>query len=263
MAFQHRIKKASEHFGINTPEDWRNIKPEWIQAIDGVGPKTLDTIRIYLAMRGLTLRDDATVEFWMKNLQTAEIGGQLSLVDNQTTEAFTILIDSQEKQPWAFQGFLDANERPIIQPVKWQTLGPTRADYSVAGCEGWVHIERKSVADALGTFLSHGERRERWIRTMEFLAEIPYGHIVIEGTYGTCLGSITQRGKRTTRALLQEFDGSVMSWSDRYGVPFWFMDSPRLAEKKAQRILKRGWRKANEQSEQLSSVDVDVATARL
>ena len=261
MSLEHLIAKARDHFNIQQPSDWCEIRPEWIRNVDGVGARTLDQIRIYLAMRGLTLKDDATVEFWQKNLQTATIGGQVSLVDTAITESFTILIDSQEKHPWAFQGFTEG-DKPVIQPVRFETLGPSHGDYTVAGCESWVHIERKSIPDALGTFLSHGPRRERWERTLSFLAEIPYGHVVIEGSYGQCLAAIKSRGSRSVRALVNEFDGSVMSWSDTYGIPFWFMDSRRLAEKKAQRLLKRGWKYATEQKTK-TVPDVDAVIASL
>lgn len=256
----HRIKLARDHFDIKQPSDWCQIRPEWIRSIDGVGPRTLDLIRLYLAARGLTLQDDATVEFWMKNLQTATIGGQVSLVDNAVTESFTILVDSQEKHPWTFQGFTDG-DRPIIQPYRWQSLGPSHGDYTVAGCESWVHIERKSVADAIGTFLCHGARREAWERTLAFLAEIPSGHIVIEGTYGQCLAEIQSRGTRSQRALRSEFVGSIMSWWDNFGIPFWFMDTRRLAEKQALRLLKRGWKYCTEQKQKhVPNVDSIIAS---
>lgn len=242
----HRIELAREHFGIREPSDWTDIRPEWIKQVRNVGPRTLDLIRLYLAARGLTLRDDATPEFWQRNLQTASIGGQVALTDNATTEEFTILIDQQEKQPWTFQG-LGTQEAPLIVPYRWQSLGPTHGDYSVAGAERHVHVERKGLGDALGTFLSHGERRDRWIATLEFLAEIPCGCVIIEATQGQCLASIVPRGKRSVIAMRNEFMGSVILWSSTYCIPFWFMDTRRLAERLAYKILKRGWKVATEQ----------------
>jgi len=245
MSLEHLITKARDHFQIEKPEDWQRIRPEWIRHVPGVGPKTLDQIRIYLALRGLTLRDDATPEFWSRNLQTAKIGGQVSLVNNAVTLEFTILVDQQEKHPWTFQGF-QRDSKPVIVPYRWQSLGPSHGDYSVAGCESFVHVERKSISDAIGTFLSHGDRRDRWERTLAFLAEIPYGHIVVEGTIEQCLANIKPRGTRSQSALINEFDGSVMSWWDNYHVPFWFCDGRRSAEKRAFKLLRRGWRQCNE-----------------
>lgn len=253
----HRIEKARKHFNVSEPSDWCNIRPEWIRQLHGVGPRTVDLIRLYLAARGLTLKDDASPAFWQQHLQTATIGGQISLTDNAITEDFTILIDSQEKQPWTFQGFTEG-ERPVIVPYRWQTLGPTHGDYTVAGCEDFVHIERKSIADAQGTFLSHGERRERWERTLEYLAEIPSGHVVVEGTIGQCVATINPRGTRSLMALRNEFVGSLISWQDTYLVQFWFIDTPRLAERWAYRLLKRGFRKHTGQGVRQANAGVNV-----
>jgi hypothetical protein len=246
MSIDHRIEIARDHFKITKPEDWCEIRPEWITKLHGVKHRTLDLIRLYLAARGLTLKDDATPTFWQQNLQTASIGGQIALIDNATTEEFTILVDSKEKHPWTFQG-LGTAEKPLIVPYRWKTLGPSHGDYSIAGCEAAVHIERKSLEDALGTFLSHGDRRDRWLSTLAFLAEIPAGAVIIEATFGQCIANIKPRGKRSQMALRSEFTGSVLSWSGDYMIPFWFMDSRRLAERFAYRFLKRGWRLATEQ----------------
>ncbi|TWT65642.1 hypothetical protein [Crateriforma conspicua] len=246
MALEHKIRIAAEHFNIGKPEDWQHIRPEWIRQVHNVGPRTLDHIRLYLAMRGLTLQDDATPAFWQQNLQTARIGGQVSLVDKADVEEFTVLIDQQEKHPWTFQGF-ERDGRPVIVPYRWQSLGPSHGDYSVSGCEGMVHIERKSIDDALGTFLSHGERRDRWVRTLEYLATIDSGHVIVEGTHGQCLASIQPHGKRGVIPLRNEFMGSVISWAGTYQVPFWFMDNRRLAERLAWKIMRRHWRRHTEQ----------------
>ena len=53
----HRIEKARAHFKISEPSDWCNIRPEWIRQLHGVGPRTVDLIRLYLAARGLTLKE--------------------------------------------------------------------------------------------------------------------------------------------------------------------------------------------------------------
>jgi hypothetical protein len=247
MTIDHRIAIARDHFKITSPDDWCEIRPHWIRTLHGCGPRTVDMIRLYLAARGLTLKDDATPGFWQQHLQTATIGGQVSLVDNAITEDFTILIDSGEQQPFTFQGFTEG-QRPLLVPYQWQALGKAHGDYSVAGCEGYVHIERKSCEDAIGTFLSHGDRGDNWLDTMSFLAEIPMGAIVIEATMGQCVASIQSRGKRSVTALRSEFQGSVLSWSSEFCVPFWFMDTRRIAERWTYKILKRGWRKCTEQS---------------
>lgn len=255
----HRIRKARDHFGIQKPDDWQRIRPEWIQGIDGVGPRTLDLLRLYLAGRGLTLQDDATPEFWQRNIQTASVGGQVSLIDNVKTEAFTVLIDAQEKQPWTFQGF------PTIVPIKYQSLGPSHGDYTIAGYERSVHIERKSKADAQGTFTAppDTERGERWRATLNFLAEIPCGAVVIECTMGEMLADIESRGKRSVATLRKVMHRQVLAWQCDFALPFIFCDHRRLAEASALQIMRRHWRAESGLRKRKSKPTIDEQIASL
>lgn len=249
MALDHLIKKAKDHFGIMEPADWSNVRPEWIRGLDGCGPATIDHLRIYLAARGLTLKDDGTPEYWQRNLSAARIGGQIAESDQAVIAPFTILIDSQEKQPWTFEGFkADAPEklRPLIIPHEWKSLGPNHGDYSLAGFEGRVHIERKSMADAHGTFLGHHERRDRWENTLSFLSEIESSAVIVECTLGQLVANVQSRGKRSAGTLAKTIHRQVMAWMDDYRVPFLFCDNRRLAEASALRWLRRFHRHATE-----------------
>lgn len=245
MALDHLIRIAAEHFGIQKPDDWCAIRPEWIRQLDGCGPATVDHLRIYLAARGLTLRNDATPEYWQRNLSAARIGGQVSKSDQAITNPFTILIDVQEKQPFTFQGMLaDAaeNRRPLLVPTKYHSLGPSHGDYSIEGFERCVHIERKSMADAHGTFLSHGDRRDRWEATLEFLASIQCAAVVVECTIGQLIANVEARGKRSKGTLAKTIHRQVIAWAEDYRIPFHFCDDRRLAEITTFSILRRFYR---------------------
>lgn len=258
MALDHLIRKAREHFGIVRPEDWQHVRPEFVRAVPGCGPATLNHVRIYLAARGLTLKDDATPEFWQRNLSAARIGGQVSSVDTAETEAFTVLIDSQEKQPWTFQGF-QQNGKPLIVPYKFQSLGPSHGDYSISGLERCVHIERKSMEDAHGTFLSHGERRDRWEATLEFLAEIPYAAIVVECTLGQLIAGVQARGARPAVVLRKTIHRQVLAWAEDWRIPFHFCDHRRLAEATALSILRRAWKRESGLARSRQTAELDAA----
>jgi hypothetical protein len=244
MALDHLIEKARDQFGIMNPEDWCSVRPEWILQVDGCGQATLDHIRLYLAARGLTLRDDQTPWHWQEALESAKIGGQLAKSDRARVEAFTILIDTQEKQPFTFQGFIDAGA-PTIIPTRFQSLGPSHGDYSISGLEGEAHVERKSTEDALGTFLSHAERRQRWENTLAFLAGIPCAAVVVECSLGKLLDSAEPRGTRTKATLRKTLHRQILAWEQDYRVPFIFCDTRRLAEATTLAILKRRWQKVN------------------
>jgi hypothetical protein len=253
MVLDTNIKKAAEALGIREVGDWQRVRPEEVRTVHGCGPRTLDHIRLYLAHRGLTLRDDGTPGFWQRNLDSAMIGGQLSPVDRAATVPFTIIIDVQEKQPFTFAGITgDAVEdfRPLIVPTMIASLGPTHGDYAIHGYEGRCHVERKGVGDAIGTFLAHGERRDRWIATLEFLAGIESAAVVIEDSFAKCMGEIQSRGKRSVGELRKTFHRQVLAWHQDYRVPFVFCDKsregrPRLAELTTFAILQRFFRHTN------------------
>lgn len=259
MALDHLIGKARDHFGIKQPEDWQEIRPEWILQIDGCGPSTLDHIRLYLAGRGLTLKDDQTPNYWNLHLASCKIGGQLAESDTATTSPFTILIDSQEKHPFTFEGMLE-NGRPLITPIEFKSLGPSHGDYSIKGMERDVHVERKSLQDALGTFLSSGERRDRWLATLAFLAEIPCAGIVVECSMGAMIEAIEPRGKRGKATLQKTLHRQVLAWAEDYRVPFHFCDNRRLAEVTTRALLARRWKKVNGHSQQVAESRRILAT---
>lgn len=241
MSIQHRIDIARKHFNIVNPSDWASIRPEWILKLKDCGPATLNHIRLYLVPHGITLRDDSTVEFWAKHLTIAKIGGQISETDTLEIEPYTILIASNEQQPWTFQGN-EFDGRQVIVPFKICNLGESRGDYSVVGCEDSISIERKSVSDAIGTFLTHDEqRREAWLRTMQYLAEIPSGAVYIEGTQYQCFREIQSRGRRSQDSLRREFRNSVAAWSEDFCLRFKFFDTRLSAEKEALWVLRRHW----------------------
>ena len=244
MALDHLIKIPREHFGIVRPEDWTEIRPEWILQLHGCGPSVLDHLRLYLAARGLTLRDDQTPNYWMRNADDSLIGGRIASTDRKRVEAFTILVDTAEKYPFTFQGYAEGG-KPIIVPTEFKSLGPTHGDYSISGLEGDAHVERKSMNDAHGTFLSHGERRERWIRTMEFLAGIPCSAIVVECSIGVLINNVEVRGTKTKATLQKTLHRQILAWANDYRIPFHFCDGSdknrRLSEATTLSILRRRW----------------------
>ena len=69
MVLDKKIQEAAAHFGVTAPEDWTEVPVSWLRQVPNVGPVTIDHLRIYLAARGLTLKDDATPEFWQKIIQ--------------------------------------------------------------------------------------------------------------------------------------------------------------------------------------------------
>lgn len=269
MALKHQIQIAAKEFGVRTPEDWQEVRVEWIRGVHGCGPQTIDHLRMYLAARGMTLKDDATPEFWQKNLSAARIGGaQISASDLAVSLPFTILVDTKEQQPFTFQGFgadADQDHRPLLVPIEYKDLGPTHGDYAIKGMDD-CFIERKGIGDAHGTFLSHGERGERWEATLEFLAGCKTSAVVIECSFYTLLQTVQARGTRSLNTLQRTLHRQVLAWEQDYRVPFIFCDKRRMAESTALQLMRRHWRKAQEKSDktiQEARRDADAALAAL
>ena len=265
MAAEHQIRIAREALGIRTVEDWTKIAPSEVVTIKGCGPQTLNHLRIYLAARGLTLRDDQTPAHWQQHLSATRIGATLGEEDTLAVEPYTILIDSQEKQPFRFEGHLGYGpnaKRRVIIPTQFRSLGTSHGDYTIDGCEFECHIERKSAADAIGTFLATpgGQRNSAWLATLAFLAEIPFGFVVIELPEYKLAANVQPHGKRSKAALAKTLLHQVDAWRMDFGVQFIFCDSRRCAEEKTLNILRRAWRLRTEEKQlQLSSAIDEIA----
>ncbi len=259
----HQIKLAAEHFGIRTPEDWCEVRPEWIRQVHGCGPATVDHLRLYLAARGLTLKDDATPDYWQQNLAAARIGTTIAKTDIAVTLPFTICVDTHEQQPFEFQGHRadsDLDNRPLLIPLKYVELGATHGDYAIDGLND-CFIERKGLSDAIGTFLAHpgSEKRDRWEATLEFLASVQTAAIVIEATFLAVIGNIQSRGQRSKSTLQKTLHRQVLAWEQDYRVPFIFCDTRRFAEQTTLSLMRRHWRKRHEKTTTQEAQDLATA----
>lgn len=261
MVLDAKIQQVKEHFGCTELEHWQEISPAWITQLEGIGPATLDQIRLMLAVRGLTLLNDRTPGYWKEKLGRVRAGSVLADDEVAIVCPFTVIVDSAEQAPFAFEkiaahkrdwtadvrwrikeGLIEENQVVLSIPTQRKALGESRGDYSIAGHEGRAHVERKSIEDAQGTILGHGERHERFTRELEFLASIECKAVVVEGSLGQVLATVTARGKRSVDENRRSLYGQVLAWQQDYAVPWIFCDSRRLAEVTAFRILERYWR---------------------
>lgn len=230
-----RIKTLSAEFGIKNIGDWTQVLPSTIESRPGVGRKTLDHVRHYLAQNGLTLRGDRDPNYWLRMFSTQ---GMKSFAC-----PFVVLVDSQEKHPFTFTGFESGaatGNRPIDVPTKVQSLGPAHGDYSIEGYEGSIHIERKSLEDAHGTILGWGEHRERFGRTLEFLESIEFGAVMVECTLGEMLKRAPSRGRKSAEENRTILNQQYLAWLLKYRAVKWiFADSRRLAEIETFRLFEK------------------------
>lgn len=251
MVLDSKLHALRECFGILDPEDWTYVSPESILAVPDIGPATLNHLRLMLANRGLTLAGDKTPAYWQSHLGLKRGASRISDKDSSVLSPLKILIDTREQYPFSFSGFrTDAAQGggPMIVQTERRSLGNSAGDYSAEGLVDYAHVERKSREDAWGTVLGWGERREQFQATLQFLAEIPAGLVVVECTMGDALKNMPARGAKSQTTNRKIFFRQIMAWIADYGVPWLLLDDRSLAEHATYRHLEREWRKQQQEA---------------
>lgn len=138
-----------------------------------------------------------------------------------------IIIDTREQAPFDFGG--------RVQTVR---MGLETGDYSLAGFESIVTVERKSLPDYVSSLTW---QRDRFLRECERLAAFPIKAIVVEGSFGDLV-----HGKYGTKATPQSLIGSTIKLLTDFGLPVVFCDCRTYAERFVERMLVRHWEHAKE-----------------
>jgi ERCC4-type nuclease len=156
--------------------------------------------------------------------------------DGHYLAPFTVVIDSREQQPYRFdsiRGDHRVNWQRLVVPTVRQTL--MTGDYSIVGLESAIAIERKSTPDFLACC---GRERERFERELERLGKLQYGAVVVEDELGSIESGLTD-GWYRSHIRPASIVASVIAWSQRYGVAFWFCHGRERAETFVFDILER------------------------
>lgn len=143
------------------------------------------------------------------------------------TEKLLIIRDTREQAGYDFAC--------IAPPPAVEVRTLHTGDYSLAGAEDLITIERKSLIDAYGTF---GQGRNRFEKELERMRSFQFAAVVIEANWHTILC----RPPARTRLAPKTIHASVIAWQQRFGVHFWTCDSRELAERTTYRLLERFWR---------------------
>jgi ERCC4-type nuclease len=128
-----------------------------------------------------------------------------------------IIIDTREQDPWPFAGL----------PQRIATLAT--GDYSLAGFESRVAVERKSKEDAYGCV---GAGRRRFTDCLGRLAQLDRAAVVIE-----CSLAAFSIPPARTRIDARMAVGSYISWSCTYRIPVFWCENRDYAERVALRFL--------------------------
>jgi hypothetical protein len=152
--------------------------------------------------------------------------------DNEILFPRAILVDQREGSPYTFSGLVaDADEggkplRIITRTMKLQT-----GDYSLAGLEDEVAIERKSLEDAFGTI---GQERSRFEKELTRLNSLSYAAVAIEAELSEILKHPPPDSQLPAKVVIR----SIMHWQLRFPtVHWWFCPGRRAAEVVCFRLL--------------------------
>lgn len=145
-----------------------------------------------------------------------------------------VCVDTREGAPYRFLN---------IDPwsfIDLHHIGLKTGDYSIVGLEDLVTIERKSVADLLGSITAGRDRFEREFQRMQ---EMEFAAVVIEGEFSEVLGHISSSTKMNPKTLPSTID----AWTIRYPRVHWkFCMNRRHAEIQTLRLLYRFWKNRDE-----------------
>lgn len=156
--------------------------------------------------------------------------------DQLTTCPFTVLIDGREKAPYQFTGLrTDAAQgrKKIVVPTQWAYLHT--GDYTAAGMEDVVCVERKSLSDLYSTL---GSNRDRFRAEHERMAEMKRACVIIESTWYEIIGWPPERSRLNPKVVMR----TSISWFVKYGVPWFTCEDRRFSEICTFRFLEKAWR---------------------
>jgi DNA excision repair protein ERCC-4 len=126
----------------------------------------------------------------------------------ETIAPMSIVIDTREQLPYSFKS------HTLVRKLE-------AGDYSVAGAEDRIAVERKSMTDFIGTVI---RGRKRFHAELRKLAEYEHACIVVEGSLRDLL-----EGRYTGGAHPNALLGSVLSIVVDFGIPVYFCSDRQCA----------------------------------
>jgi len=212
-------------------ERWRTIRASDVLAIPGCGKSMLNKLRLYLAHRGVNLRDDNPPAYWLEALTPKPDDSEPS-----GSCPFTVIVDHNETFPFTFEGITDSDDRPVSVPImKEQMWREGLADYSIVGMKQEIQIERKSLEDLVSTLSMRRESFEDEIARLDGGCE--FAAIVCESPWSEVLQDTHDHGARA-----KSISRTYLSWVIRYPGVHWIMCAGRYhAEHVTYRLLEKFW----------------------
>jgi hypothetical protein len=152
-----------------------------------------------------------------------------------------ILIDRREKAPYSFTGFstdIIQGNKPLR--VLKRVVDLLSGDYSLAGLQDEIAVERKSLDDLFHTL---GQERDRFQRELIRLSSLTFAAVVVEAEWSTILNNPPEGSRLPPKVVFR----SVITWQQQFPtIHWWFVPGRRPAEVITFRILERFVRRGQE-----------------
>lgn len=148
-----------------------------------------------------------------------------ALLSSRASDLMTIVIDTREQTPWHFPS-----------EVPTTTAALRSGDYSIAGHESKIAIERKTLDDFVACC---GRDRGRFARELERLAEFDRAAVIVEANLRD-----VWNGAARSRMQPPSIAGSAASFFIDHGVPTFFCSDRWSAADFALRLLRIFYQRA-------------------
>ena len=152
------------------------------------------------------------------------------ILEKSQPQAVRIAVDRREKLPYLFNQYPGATT--VLKTLR-------TGDYSIAGHEDYIAVERKSLDDFLGS-ITHG--RKRFFRELDRLAQIPYRCIVIADMWCAVVDGLWER-----QVSIESVSGTIQCILQDFQIPVYFLGDRYMAQEFVYRFLEYRWRRMNDE----------------
>lgn len=166
---------------------------------------------------------------------------------------FTIVVDSDEKRAYRFQGLHDGSgpsRRYVVVPTVRRSL-PV-GDYTIEGLESEVIIERKSLEDLFGSIspkIGKGEKespRDNFKRRLEKMAAYRFSVVIVEAELSTIIYAPPEFSKLNPKSASR----TLIAFNARYPTKWVFCPTREVAEGMTYRMLERFFKDRTENEDE-------------
>ena len=144
----------------------------------------------------------------------------------------TLIIDSMEQKPYTFNPF-----RKWFAGIECKRL--PCGDYSIAGLEDRVAVERKSLQDLFNSCSPYGAR-EAFVRSCSRLSKLDFAALVVEGSITRIL-----RASEFSNMHPNAVFGTIQALAVRWGIQPWFAPGRAVAEEITACLLHKAYQLAS------------------